>query len=133
MATFTLSPDARFPPGTVLKVYAGSSGGKPVSAQVTSSTVASDSTAAFTGLADGTRYVAGTSVAGPFTTFSTDAAASEGDTIVGGLVSFDLIEDVDSGWPARPEGAQSGTWIGWTDPTELMSEFDRFIAIPEPS
>lgn len=47
--------------------------------------------------------------------------------------SFDLVEDADTGWPTRPAGARSVTWIGWTDPTALMAELDRFIPIPEPS
>lgn len=129
MASFTLGPDVRFPPGTLMRIYQGSSLGQPVGPEVTSATVAADSTTLVTGLTGGMRYVAGTSTVGPFTTF----LAPTGENVaVAGLASFDLIEDPDTGWPERPQGAQSGTWIGWTDPTELMSEFDRFIAIPEP-
>ena len=46
--------------------------------------------------------------------------------------SFDLHEDPVTGWPPRPAGYAGGLWIGWTDPTALMSDLDRFIAIPEP-
>lgn len=50
-----------------------------------------------------------------------------------GFGSFELHEDPTTGWPTRPTGYAGGTWIGWTDPTSLMAEKDRFIAIPDPS
>jgi hypothetical protein len=133
MASFTISPDIRFRAGETIYCYRGTpSGIVPLSiTPVTSAVVASDSTTTFTDLQADARYMAGKSTAGPFVSFRTSSETTSSD--VSGLVSFDLIEDEVTGWPARPDGAQSGTWIGWTDPTDLMSEFDRFIAIPEPT
>lgn len=51
----------------------------------------------------------------------------------GGGGSLDIIEDPVNGWPARPPGGPARTWIGWSDPTDLMDEYDRFISIPQPS
>lgn len=58
----------------------------------------------------------------------------DSDALYGvGGTSLDIIEDPVTGWPARPVGGQAHNWIGWTDPTELMDEYDRFIPIPAPA
>jgi hypothetical protein len=53
------------------------------------------------------------------------AGAGAGTTAV-------IVENISSGWPTRPTGVPSVTWIGWTDPTALMQEYDIFVAVPTP-
>lgn len=73
MASFTLGPDSRFHVGDTLNCYRLGSGLIPASPiPVTSAAVAADSTTTFTGLDDGTRYLAGLAAAGPFVEFQTN-------------------------------------------------------------
>lgn len=86
MAGFSLTAADRFPAGTSVGAYPASnwpqsqlppSGSPPGSATATAS-MSTAGTAAFTGLADGTRYFAGADVSGTwrYVAFSTPAAAA---------------------------------------------------------
>lgn len=83
----TLSPDPRFPAGTVLDAYASTGDARPVTPTVLdTATVAADGTTTFSNLAEG-RYVAGETVAGPFVAFNVPATSS------GGTGGGHVIED----------------------------------------
>ena len=62
-----------------------------------------------------------------------EVIASGGGGGEGGGGGFALIEDEETGYPDRPELAVHAIWIGWTDPTELMTEYDVFIPVPPPT
>lgn len=42
-----------------------------------------------------------------------------------------VVQDPVTGWPPRGTG-QPRPWIGWTDPTDLMSEYDWYFSVPAP-
>jgi hypothetical protein len=44
-----------------------------------------------------------------------------------------IVQDPDTGYPARGADSTPKFWIGWDDPTELMAELDLFVPIPAPS
>lgn len=142
MASFTTAPDQRFRPGTVLNVYPATGGGRPSSGSVTSATVAADSTATFTGLDDASRYVAGTTINGPFITFSTPAVttSTEGVSVDALETALSDVLETEDGWPERP--TLNGETIPWplrwrslpgsvVNPSDQMAEFDTYLAVPE--
>jgi hypothetical protein len=43
-----------------------------------------------------------------------------------------LAEQVGTGWPTRPATDSPVIWIGWTDPTALMHDYDLYVAVPAP-
>lgn len=51
----------------------------------------------------------------------------------GGGNAYEVLENAATGWPDRPDTDNPVTWTGWTDPTSLMTNYDRFIAIPDPT
>lgn len=135
MASHTIAGQ-QWPEGTVVTVHPAAAWPGPPQAPsgvpIDTGTVSGGSVT-FEGLDTNVPYVAYGDPRGVrFLVASASAPAGDNAAAVGGYVSFDLIEDPVLGWPDRPDGAQSGTWIGWTDPTALMAEYDRFIPVPNP-
>lgn len=133
-ASFTTGSDPRFPAGTVLYVWPEGGAGRPKTpTAVTSTTVASDSTATFTGLEYSAPYLAGTAVSGPFINFQTDAEPPPEDA--GGpddgsvtlaslsepLLALLAIGRVHDGanYPERIDGAAFNHWVGPSEPPDF--------------
>lgn len=51
----------------------------------------------------------------------------------GGGNASEVLESPTTGWPDRPDTDQPVTWTGWSNPTLLMAEYDRFVAVRNPS
>jgi hypothetical protein len=148
MASFTISV-APWPVGQVVGAYPIENWSDPLrapsGAATASGTVTSTNTVLFDGLDDNRRYVAYALGQGVrFATSATGLQASVAvpdrerikaleDAVVPGAQSGTLIENPVSGWPDRPDTTGSVLWIGWTDPTALMAEYDCFIGVPDPS
>jgi hypothetical protein len=137
MAQVVISREDLYPVGTVVDAYRAAgptpvSGRPPYGPSAGSATVDANGLLTYASLTENAPFILYAPAPDRYLRIFVSSTAVQ-DTSVGGLASFDLIEDVDTGWPARPDGAQSGTWIGWTDPTALMHEYDRFIPIPAPS
>jgi hypothetical protein len=136
MASFTLGPDQRFPPGTILHVYPAGPGSRPVGPAVASATVAADSTTTVTDLDEEARYVAGTSPAGPFTTFitPTPATGTSNSRVLLWNTATQLYEP--TSW--RLDTTQPREFVGPTDPESDASVNgpvfgDRWTPTQEPT
>jgi len=125
---------AGFPPGATVTAYeAGMSvplppPGNAPSGIPTESVIAVDGVATFNNLAYAASYILYCAPS-QYVRASTPDAPVTGAT---GTASASVIEDVTTGWAGRPDVTGVVTWIGWTDPTAYMAEYDLYIAVPEP-
>lgn len=144
MGSITLTPDPRFPPGTVLNAYDADGSGRPIRPTVIASATVGTISTTFPDL-DAGRYAAGETVAGPFVAFvieGVDPAAQETDEfadtfepmkIIGLSNGNVLAIPLDADPPAAPTGLTvtpklSSVTVNWT----IAARASRYVVYRSP-
>lgn len=136
MAQVVISREDLYPVGTVVDAYRAAgptpvSGRPPYGPSAGSATVDANGLLTYASLTENAGFILYAPAPDRYLRIFVSSSGVESSGGGGGDVF--VVQDADTGYPARGDDTQPKIWMGWDDPTDLMAELDMFVPIPTPS